>query len=147
MNATQAVALAARVCLGAWFVYSGGTKIFQTGLDKFTTDVSNYKLVGAPYDAIAAYSVPWFELIAGVCLMIDVLRRGALLTLHGLVVVFAIAVGWAWSQNLDISCGCHGGDAKLQYWQKTAELAGYFILLSWLWWVECKHAKISEPVA
>lgn len=129
-------ALAARVCLGCWFVYSGGMKIFGSGLDRFTRDISNYKLVGPPLDAMAAYSVPWFELVAGLCLMLGLFRRGAILTLAGLVCVFSFCIGWAWFHQLDISCGCHGTDAKIQYWAKVAEFFGYYAVLAWLWRME-----------
>ena len=129
-------ALIARVLLGTWFVYSGGIKIFVTGLERFTQDIANYQLVTAPWDAVAAYTVPWLELITGICLMLGILRRGATLTLAGLVGVFSVSVGWAWHKGLDISCGCHGGDAPIQYWAKAFEFAGYFILLGWLWWIE-----------
>lgn len=131
-------ALIARVLLGTWFVYSGGIKIFVTGLERFTQDIANYQLVTAPWDAVAAYTVPWLELIAGICLMLGILRRGAILTLAGLVGVFSVSVGWAWHKGLDISCGCHGGDAPIQYWAKAFEFAGYFILLGWLWWIEMR---------
>lgn len=144
MNSQKKINVAAhiaRVALGAWFVYSGGTKVFHSGLDKFTRDIANYGLVKAPLDAVAAYSVPWFEIIAGMCLLIGILRRGALLTLAGLVMVFSISVGWAWAHQLDISCGCHGGDEPLRYWSKFAELLGYFLLLGWLWWVETVAAR------
>jgi len=133
---SEVVALVARVVLGCWFLYSGGLKIFGTGLDRFTRDVANYHLVNPPFDAVAAYSVPWLECIAGLCLMLGILRRGAILTTAGLVVVFSISIGWAWYHKLEISCGCHGGDAPIQYWYKVAEFAGYFILLGWLWWRE-----------
>jgi uncharacterized membrane protein YphA (DoxX/SURF4 family) len=126
-------ALTARVLLGAWFVYSGGVKVFGTGLERFTRDIGNYKLVGPPLDAIAAYTVPWFEIVAGVCLVLGILRRGAILTIAGLVLVFALCVGWAWIHQLDISCGCHGTDAPIQYWNKAAEFTGYWLLLAWLW--------------
>lgn len=126
----------ARVLLGCWFVYSGGMKIFGSGLDRFTRDVANYRIVAPPVDVIAAYSVPWFELVAGLCLMLGFLRRGAVLTLAALVCVFAFSVGWAWFHQLDISCGCHGGDAKIRYWSKVFEFAGYFILFGWLWRME-----------
>jgi uncharacterized membrane protein YphA (DoxX/SURF4 family) len=130
----KVAALIARVLLGAWFLYSGGFKIFGSGLDRFTTDIANYQLVQAPFDAIAAYVIPWLELVAGVCLMLGILLRGAILTLAGLVVVFSISIGWAWVHKLDITCGCHGGDAPIQYWSKAAELTGYFLLLAWFWW-------------
>lgn len=135
----QAAAIIPRVLLGLWFAYSGGLKIFGTGLDRFTRDVANYQLVKAPWDAVAAYSVPWLELVAGLCLMLGVLRSGALLTIAGLVGVFSISVGWAWVHGLDISCGCHGGDAPIQYWNKVAEFIGYFLLLGWLGWVEFRN--------
>ena len=150
MKKTQAVTIAAitlRVLLGVWFLYSGGYKVLVSGLDRFTRDVANYKIVGPPLDAIAAYSVPWFEIAAGLCLMLGILRKGAILTLTGLVCVFAICIGWAWFHQLDISCGCHGGDAKIHYWGKAAEFAGYFIVLGWLWRVESKGSAEIPPAS
>ena len=146
MKKPQAATLAAitlRVLLGCWFLYSGGYKVFVSGLDRFTRDVANYQIVGQPFDAIAAYTVPWFEIAAGLCLMLGILRKGAVLALAGLVCVFAICIGWAWFHQLDISCGCHGGEAKIHYWGKAAEFAGYFIALGWLWRAESKETAGS----
>lgn len=128
--------IATRVVLGCWFVFSGGKKVFSSGLDRFTRDVANYQIVGPPWDAVAAYTVPWFEIAAGLCLMLGILRRGAILTLAGLVFVFAFCIGWAWVHQLDIACGCHGGDAPIHYWGKTFELAAYLVVLAWLWCME-----------
>lgn len=136
-------ALIARVVLGCWFVYSGGFKIFSSGLDRFTQDVANYQIVGPPLDVIAAFSVPWLELIAGVCLMLGILRRGAILTMASLVVVFCISIGWAWFHKLDISCGCHGTGAPIQYWNKVFEFTGYVAVLAWLWWIEGRDEALS----
>ena len=133
---TAALAVIARMLLGLWFIYSGAVKIFGSGLERFTRDIANYQLVGPPLDAIAAYTVPWFEIFAGACLLLGIMRRGAILTLAGLVLVFCGCIGWAWIQQLDISCGCHGGDAPIRYWNKVAEFTGYYILLAWLWWLE-----------
>ena len=135
----QAAALVARVLLGLWFFYSGGVKIFGTGLDRFTHDVANYQLVKAPWDAVVAYTVPWLELVGGFCLVLGILRRGAILVITSLVGMFSVSVGWAWAKGLDISCGCHGGDAPIQYWSKAIEFAGYFVLLSWFWWMELRN--------
>ena len=129
-NKAEVAALSLRVALGAWFTYSGGLKIFVTGLDKFTRDVANYKLVAARV-----------EVIGGLCLMLGILRKGTLLAMTGLVATFAVAVGWAWSKNLDISCGCHGGDAKLSYWTKAAELGAYFVAFGWLWYMEVRSRR------
>ena len=128
-----AVALVLRVMLGVWFAYSGGLKIFGTGLDRFLIDVTNYRMIGPPLDMWVAYGLPWGELVAGICLMLGILRRGALLAVLGMVSIFSVAVGSAWVRGLDISCGCHGGDAPIRYWAKALEFAGYFVLLAWLW--------------
>lgn len=140
----QVLAVIARVSLGLWFIYSGAVKILGSGLDRFTRDIANYQLVGPPLDAIAAYTVPWFEIFAGACLVLGILRRGAILTLAGLVGVFCVCVGWAWIHQLDISCGCHGGDAPIRYWNKAAEFTGYYLLLAWLWWRE-SYSSASVP--
>jgi uncharacterized membrane protein YphA (DoxX/SURF4 family) len=140
-----ALAVIARVLLGLWFIYSGAVKIFGSGLERFTRDIANYQLVGPPLDAIAAYTVPWFEIFAGACLWLETLRRGAILTLAGLVLVFCVCIGWAWIQQLDISCGCHGSDAPIRYWNKVAEFTAYYILLAWLWWQEKQAHAWSSP--
>jgi uncharacterized membrane protein YphA (DoxX/SURF4 family) len=141
-NRSEFAALIIRVLLGAWFMLSGGGKLFVSGLDRFTRDVANYKLMPVPWDAVVAYCVPCFEIVGGLCLLLGILRRGTILMMTGLVMSFAIAVGWAWSKNLDISCGCHGGDAKLAYWPKAAELTGYLVAFAFLWWVEMRRSKV-----
>ncbi len=134
----QVIALVLRVCLGAWFVDSGVRKVFVTGLDRFTVDVGNYQLVGAPWDGVIAYTLPWLEVVAGLCLVLGFLRRGAILTVAGMVVMFAAGVGWAWWQGLDISCGCRGGDEPMNYWVKMGEFLLYSVVLGFLWIVELK---------
>lgn len=144
----QVAAIAARVLLGGWFVSSGAIKVFVSGLDRFTLDISNYRLVGEPLDAVAAYTVPWFEIVAGLCLMLGLLRKGAILTLAGLVAVFAFCIGWAWAHGLNIRCGCHGGQGTIHYWGKVAEFAGYWLVLGGLWWLERRMAApVGEKVA
>jgi uncharacterized membrane protein YphA (DoxX/SURF4 family) len=133
-----------RVLLGCWFLFSGGMKVFGSGIDRFTRDVANYRLVGEPWDAVVAFTVPWAEIVAGLCLMLGILRRGAILTIGGLVVVFATAVAWAWFHQLNIACGCHGGDAKIHYWGKAAEFTGYAIALAWLWRNDVRHGECQR---
>jgi uncharacterized membrane protein YphA (DoxX/SURF4 family) len=130
------LAMAVRVALGLWFVGSGVWKIGVSGLDKFTRDIGNYQLpfIKPPLDAVAAFTVPWVEVVAGICLVAGLWRRASVLVMCGLVAVFAVCVGWAWSQGLDISCGCHGGDKPIHYWGKMAEFAGYYAAFGLIWW-------------
>jgi len=134
-----------RIGLGGWFVGSGVWTLCYTGLDKFTEQINHYQLVldfrvfeisfvKGPWDAVAAYSVPWVEIVAGLLLACGVWRRPVLLVFAGLVGVFAFCIGWAWNHNLNIACGCHGGDEPINYWAKTAEFAGYYLAFGLLWW-------------
>ncbi len=125
-----------RVGLGLWFVWSGCQLVFVSGLDRFTRDIANYQMVAAPLDALVAYTLPWVQIVAGIFLMLGLLRRGTLLALCGLVTVFAVAIGWAWAHGLNIACGCHGGNEPIQYWWKVLEFYGYYEALGFLWWME-----------
>lgn len=132
-----------RIGLGLWFVWSGSQKIFVSGLDRFTQDVANYQMVEAPLDALAAYTLPWVEVVAGTCLMLGLLRRGTILVFCGLVTTFAVAIGWAWAKNLNIACGCHGDGTPIQYWWKVLEFACYYEAFGFLWWMERQRGKIN----
>ena len=52
--------------------------------------------------------LPWLEIVTAMALLLGRLYLGALLSVSGLGVVFAVAVGSAWWRGLDISCGCFG---------------------------------------
>ena len=100
------VALVLRVCLGALLLYTGGEKLFR--LDDFTRDVANYRMVLAPWDAVIAYTLPCFELVTGLCLLLGLLVRGALMLSTGMVLAFLVATVQAWYFGFDINCGCFG---------------------------------------
>ena len=128
----ETLALIMRVLLGAWFVYAGGLKIFGTGLDRFVTDIANYKLVSGNLAIVAAYVVPWAEVVAGICFMLGILKKGAWWAMLGLVIVFTISVGSAWWRGLDISCGCLGGTEPVSYWKKAVEFVVYYAALGFI---------------
>lgn len=138
----EITALVLRVAMGAWFAYAGALKIFVTGLDRFVTDIENYRLVLAGVAitgnlAVAvAYFIPWFEVVVGLCFMLGYLRTGAWLGMFGLVVAFSVSIGSAWWRGLDISCGCLGGSEKISYWRKALEFAAYYAALGWIAWME-----------
>ena len=128
------LALRLRVGLGLWFIWSGYQLVFVSGLTHFTQAVGNYKIVGAPWDALIAYTLPWFQIVTGACLALGQPRRGAILAGCGLVTTFAVAIGWAWRHKLNIACGCHGSDDPMNHWAKVAEFTGYYLAFAFLWW-------------
>lgn len=127
------VTLSLRVLLGAWFTYSGGAKLWGSGLDVFVRDLGNYRLLPDAWVMPVAYLVPWTELLAGLLLMLGIWRRGAIVVMIGMVVGFIVFISWAWQQQLDISCGCQGDGEPIRYWFKAVELPTYLLVLAWLW--------------
>ncbi len=140
---SEILALVLRVLMGAWFVYAGGLKIFVAGLDRFVLDIENYRLVSGQLAVGVGYTIPWLEVIGGLCFMMGILRKGAWWVMFGLVMAFVVSVGSAWARGLDISCGCLGGSEKISYWRKAAEFAVYLATLGWIAWADCKTE--SQP--
>lgn len=141
------VALALRVAMGAYFTYTGGVKLFVSGLERFATDIGNYRLVGENAAVAIAYLLPWVEIVAGVCFMLGVLRKGAWLAMFGMVTVFAAAIASAWWRGMDISCGCTGGAEKISYWAKAAEFAAYYLALGFIAWSGLRGGGGEKTVA
>jgi uncharacterized membrane protein YphA (DoxX/SURF4 family) len=146
MRKDEMVALALRVAMGAYFTYSGGVKLFASGLDRFAADIENYRLVGGTAAAAIAYVLPWVEIVAGICFMLGVLRKGAWLAMLGMITAFAVAVGSAWWRGLDISCGCTGGTERISYWAKAAEFAAYYLALAFIAWSGFRGGKKTAAV-
>lgn len=105
-SGTAVAALVLRIGLGALFAWTGGEKLFR--LDDFTRNVANYQVVMAPWDAVVAYTLPWFELVAGAMLLAGIWVRGALVLVAGMTTVFIFGIAQAWHRGLAISCGCFG---------------------------------------
>lgn len=137
------VALALRLGLGVFFVWSGWVKVFKTGLDDFTRAVGNYKIVVSPWDAVVAYTIPWVEMVVGFCLIVGFWKRGALWALAGLVGVFAFGVGQAWARNLNIACGCLGNPdgSPMNYSLKFVEFGAYWFAILLIWWLSRKEGS------
>lgn len=99
-----------RIGLGVFFVWSGVVKIQD--LQAFTEAVGNFQIVGEPWDAVIAYSLPWVEIFAGLAVASGFGKSGGLVIIIGMLVVFNVAIAWVWSKGLNINCGCYGKDSE-----------------------------------
>lgn len=80
------------------------------------------------------------EIFAGLAVVTGVFRSSGLLILNALLVIFFIAIGWAWHRGIDIKCGCFGKtgpDVISNYtWLFTRDgiLLALGAVTSWLEW-------------
>ncbi len=104
---TSRLALAARLLLGAWFLFTGAAKTFDPM--GFAAVIEEY---GILTDALATRAAAWgiiaAEVAAGACLLLGVGRRVSLAAVGAMLVVFTAATGRAWAAGHVHDCGCFG---------------------------------------
>ncbi|MCP5542094.1 MAG: DoxX family membrane protein [Akkermansiaceae bacterium] len=122
-----------RVCFGLFWIWAGASKLRDPAL--FSAAIRNYDLIGDPLVAAAALILPWLEVIAGACLVLNRLPRGGSGILWGLLAVFTLAIAVSWTRGLDIECGCFGlGDGStVNYPLKLAQNTALLLLGAWIW--------------
>lgn len=96
----------ARWIIGAVFVAAALAKI--GGLEAFALQVHNFRMMPLALENLAAITVPWIELVAGLSLILGIHARSGALIATVLMTVFVVAVGAAMVRGLDIECGCFG---------------------------------------
>jgi len=106
MAGNRTVLVFFRVVLGGLFVYAGAVKALDP-LD-FAQNIRNYRLIGQELSFLAAVFLPWVEILAGAFLIAGVWRRGAALTVSGLLVFFIVLTLVTMARGIDVDCGCFG---------------------------------------
>jgi uncharacterized membrane protein YphA (DoxX/SURF4 family) len=98
------LALAARLILGAVFIYASIEKIAHT--ESFAKAVYNYQILPDSLINLTAIILPWLELILGLFLIIGLFREGSVCIVTFLLAVFLGVMIFNLARGLDIHCGC-----------------------------------------
>jgi len=96
-----------RCAMGLIFVISGLAKLSEATL--FSTVISAYGLLPAALVPIVARALPLVELIAGVCLMLDL--KGSLTLISGMLLGFMGILIYGMLAGIDVGCACFGWGA------------------------------------
>lgn len=94
--------------IGGLFIYSGIMKLLNPAafLDQ---SVMSFQLVNRSTGWVIAIGLPWFEVIAGMCLVFRKFAyKAACWNLFLLTLLFSTVVSFSWARGLDINCGCFG---------------------------------------
>jgi len=121
-------ALVVRLGLGCMFLYSSLPKIRQPY--DFLSNVYNFELVGPKLGLLTAMTLPWVELLVGICLIGGIFVSGALLVSIGMGAMFSFVIGSALYRGLNISCGCFSASSIEQIGYTTLIRACVIMLLS-----------------
>ena len=104
ISRTKAAYHAARLFMGGVFIYASFDKILHPAA--FAEAVYNYQILPDAAVNLAALTLPWLELLLGICLIAGVWLPGATLLTTGLLTVFIAALAYNKIRGLDIHCGC-----------------------------------------
>jgi uncharacterized membrane protein YphA (DoxX/SURF4 family) len=99
------VQLGLRVLLGGFFVYASLDKIANPAA--FAKAVYQWQIGGPVLSNLAAVTLPWVELVAGLMLVAGAWRREAAAVIALLLVVFLAAASSVLARGIDVeNCGC-----------------------------------------
>lgn len=122
-----------RVLVGGVFVAAGAMKIVEPA--QFATDIANYRLLPYATVNLAAITLPWIEVVAGLLLVTGVWTRASALVVTGLCVVFLAAIAQALARGLDVRCGCFGTvEARRIGIGALATDIVFLVSAAWVWW-------------
>jgi uncharacterized membrane protein YphA (DoxX/SURF4 family) len=108
MNPMRLIETAARMLLGAVFIYAGWGKILDPAA--FAVIIGNYQILPPALIHPAALLLPWLEMVCGICLIVGRLVRGSALIVVFLMAAFMGALAFSAAQGLDVQCGCFSND-------------------------------------
>lgn len=103
-----------RVALGAIFVYAGYVKLVQPW-QLFAAGIAEYEIVPLWAATFLAKTLPWFEVLLGLMLVIGRWSRTSTVIVSGLLLVFFSMMVRAFAQGKDISCGCFGPNEMISW--------------------------------
>jgi uncharacterized membrane protein YphA (DoxX/SURF4 family) len=119
----KALALAARLVVGALFIVAGALKIGDP--TAFATEIANYRFFAelAPWLAV---TLPATEIVVGAALVVGPAKwqRAASLAAMGLLAMFTVAIVHVVRAGINVDCGCFGGNSgPVTAWTAARDLA------------------------
>lgn len=110
MSESILLQLPLRVALGGVFLFAAYNKI--PAIQSFAEAIKGFRVIDAEAHPeliiIAAFVIPWFELIAGLMLVLGLRARSAALGLALLLVVFMAGLLNVIFGGIDANCSCFG---------------------------------------
>lgn len=99
-----------RIALGALFVFAAFLKLKDP--QSFAEAIKAFKVfdldTASHLVVMAAFTVPWLEMLCGILLIFGLWTRAAALALTALLLAFTAGIISVLIRHLDVSCGCFG---------------------------------------
>ena len=103
-----------RVILGGLFAYAGYLKLAQPW-QLFAANIAEYQVVPMWAATFIARTLPWFEILLGVMVIVGRWTRTSTVMLSGILLVFFSLMVRAKLQGKEIDCGCFGSGDPISW--------------------------------
>jgi uncharacterized membrane protein YphA (DoxX/SURF4 family) len=111
---------------------AAGVVMFWAGLAKMADipasvrAVRAYQLLPEAVVPLVGNTLPFLEVGLGLFLIAGLMTRWMAIVYLAMLAVYLFGAIWAWAHNLQMDCGCFGGDGTLAEGART-DYAGHFI--------------------
>jgi len=138
--------LRVQIALGIIFVVAAWPKIADP--PGFAHMIFNYRILPGSLINLSALTMPWLELLAGLCLILGIWTRASRTIVALLLITFMIAIAFNLLRGNAIDCGCFDVSAAgrtheeriRDMWLVLLRDAGMLVMCAQLWWAE----RVSE---
>jgi len=121
-----AVSVPMRLYMGVVFIMASLYKIYEPYL--FGLSVATYQMAPLELINIFAIVLPWVELFVGIAFIVGFWTRANGALIVAMMLMFLVALSWALSHDLQMSCGCFAS-------QETADEIGIHTIFRDLAWL------------
>lgn len=134
--------IALRVALAAVFLYAAYVKL-KAPWYMFAANIDAYEMVPSWASEWLARTLPAFELLLGIVLLIGVKLRWSALATGILLLGFWLSMLTAYAKGLVINCGCFGDGEQVS--KLTLLRDGLLVAMAaFLWWFSSPRASTAK---
>ncbi len=123
----EIAAVVLRVVLGAIFIYAGYVKLVEPW-QLFAAGIADYEVVPMWAAKFLAHTLPWFEVLIGLLLIVGRWLRASTVSTSLLLLAFFSLMVRAFAGGKEINCGCFGPNELISW--KTLVRDGAMLAVS-----------------
>lgn len=139
-----------QIALGVFFVAAALPKIVDP--PSFAHMIYNYRIVPGPFVNLMALVLPWFELLAGIALILGIWTRTSAALIGALLGVFIVAISFNLARGNAIDCGCFDVAAAgktvaeriTDMWWVVIRDVGMLVLVAQILWATGRQAAADK---
>lgn len=138
------LAILSRLALAAIFVYAAWVKL-KAPWFVFAASIDSYRLLPSGAVVFLAKTLPWFELLLGLLLIIGFRVKWVAVVCGLLLGGFWLSMLNAYLKGMDIDCGCFGPGERISIYTLLRDSL-MVILCGVVWWTAGKRPVPVTPV-